>query len=189
MKTLGRVLPCTLLLLAGATALPAGDKKGEDGPVVVELDGLQSKTPAEWQKQKPANRLRSHQFKLPKAKDDPADAEVAISPEQRGTPEQSVERWKELFELPADLPKEEAPKVDTFKIGKVKATYLDIRGTYYDLPRPLAPKTQAKLRQNYRMLAVFLETGGDKFFIRMIGPAKTVAQYKPGFDAWLKGLK
>src|SRR3954447_5121322 len=98
MKPRGRVLPC-VLLLAGVTALPAGDKKGEDGPVVVELDGLKSKAPADWQKQKPANRLRSHQFKLPKVQGDADDAELSISPQQRGPAEKRIETWKDLFEL------------------------------------------------------------------------------------------
>jgi hypothetical protein len=187
MKPLVGVLPCALLLLAGVAALPAGDKKGEGE--LIELDGLKSKTPADWQKQKPANRLRSHQFKAPKAAGDREDAEIAISPDQSGPVEKRLETWKEWFDVPADLPKEEAPRVDTFAIGAAKATYLDIRGTYYQLPRPLAPKNQAKLQPNYRMLAVFLETKDDRFFIRMIGPAKTVAQHKPAFDAWLKALK
>src|SRR5262245_16387508 len=99
MKTLGRVLPCAVLLLAGVQARPAGDKKADDKEVEVELDGLKSKAPAAWLKQKPANRLRSYQFKAPKVQDDKEDAEVAVSPEQRGKPEEAVGRWKELFEL------------------------------------------------------------------------------------------
>ena len=43
-----------------------------------------------------------------------------------------------MFELPPNLKKEEAPKVESWQIGTAKATYLDIRGTYLQLPRPLA---------------------------------------------------
>ena len=58
MKMLGCLLPCCCLLLAGVTACPAGDKKPTPGGTIVDLDGLKSKTPADWLKQKPSNRLR-----------------------------------------------------------------------------------------------------------------------------------
>ncbi len=188
MKPLWRLLPCTLVLLAAGTAPPAAGQKPDEG-TVVELDGLKSKTPADWQKQKPANRLRSHQFKVPRTKGDPADAELAISPEQRGTSEQKVQGWKDWFEPPAGKTLDEVSKVESFMVGAAKVTYLDVSGTYLNLPRPLAPKSQAKPLPHYRMLAVYLETKGDKFFIRLIGPEKTVAQQKAAFDAWLKALK
>src|SRR5436305_1765862 len=97
MNSVWRLLPCVVVLLGGVAVPPAGGQPKNDG-TVVELDGLKSKTPADWLKQKPANRLRAYQFKVPRAKDDPADAELAISLEQRGTPEQKVKGWQEWFE-------------------------------------------------------------------------------------------
>jgi hypothetical protein len=109
--------------------------------------------------------------------------------EQRGTPEQKVKGWKEWFEPEGGKTIDEVSKVESFTIGAAKVTYLDVHGTYLNLPRPLAPKSEAKPLPHYRMLAVYLETPGDKIFIRLIGPEKTVAQRKAAFDTWLKALK
>jgi hypothetical protein len=45
------------------------------------------------------------------------------------------------------------------------------------------------LRPNYRTVKVILETKKGPYFISLLGPAGTVAQYKKGFDDWLKALK
>jgi hypothetical protein len=188
-----RYLPCLALcgvaLLSCSAPSAAGGKKDDPKGRMVVIDGLKSLTPADWLKEKPANRLRSHQFRLQKAKGDKDDAELAVSPAQRGTPAQNLKRWQDMFEPPAGKTIEEASRVENFKIGAVKVAYLDVHGTYLKLSRPLAPKNTAVPLPNYRMLAVFFETPEGSHFIRMIGPAATVEQHKKGFDGWLKAFK
>jgi hypothetical protein len=185
MKYLSWFALTAAFLAAGASW--AGDPP--KGGTVVELSKLKSQTPAAWKAEKPANNLRSHQFRLPRAKDDDADAELSILPEALPPASAAVARWKDLFQPPKDKTLDDISKVDTFEVGKVKVTYLDIRGTYLQLPRPLAPKKDAKLRPNYRMLAVFFDTPDGAHTIRLVGPATTVEQHKAAFDEWLKNFK
>ena len=65
------------LAFATATTARSADDKQEKGTVVT-LDGLSSRTPADWKQEEPANKMRFAQFSLPKVKDDKADAELVI---------------------------------------------------------------------------------------------------------------
>jgi hypothetical protein len=189
MRSLSCLALCGVGLLSWSVPGVAGGKKDDPKGTLVVLDGLKSLTPADWLKDKPANRLRSHQFRLPKAKGDKEDAELSVSPDQRGPAAQALKRWQDLFEPPAGKTIEEASRVENFKLGAVKVAYLDVHGTYLKLSRPLAPKNTAVPLPNYRMLAVFFETPEGAHFIRLVGPAATVEQHKKGFDGWLKAFK
>lgn len=171
-----------------ARAQKADAKKDLKDPVVV-LDDVKSKVPENWVREKPANLLRSYQFRVPKAKEDAADAEVAILPDVRGTPEDNVKRWKKMFEPPDGKTIDEVSKIEKLKVGKAAVTVLDIQGTYLYKERPQAPDSTAIPKPNYRMVAVIFETKEGSHFIRLIGPEKTVAQHKKGFDEWLKAFK
>jgi hypothetical protein len=187
------LLGCLLLggLLCGSASGPAwaGGKKVDLKSNKVQLDSVEATAPADWKREKPANRLRSYQFRLPRAKDDPADAELAILPNVLGSAEDNIKRWKEMFEPPNGKKMEEASHVDKFKVGKSKVTALDIHGTYMEKDRPFAPKSSAKPRPGYRMLAVIFETDEGSHFIRVVGPARTVELHKKGFDEWLRAFK
>src|SRR5262249_55565856 len=74
---------CAIALLAGGLTLGAGagfSQESKDG-TVVKIAGLQSRTPADWVREKPSNRLRSFQFRLPRVKDEKEDAELAVLPD------------------------------------------------------------------------------------------------------------
>ena len=171
-------------VLAGRLAL-ADDKK----EVVVDLDGLKSKAPKEWKEEKPSNRMRYMQFRLPKADGDKDDAELQIFKDLGGSAKDNVKRWQGQFTPPKGKDIDDVSKVTELKIGGHPATMLDIHGTYLMKTRPLDPADKGEKREDYRMLAIHLKTTDHLFHIKLIGPAKTVEQYKKGFDEWIKGFK
>lgn len=181
---------CAAMFALSATVAPAQPPKTPPAAVGTEvtLDGLKAVTPANWKAEKPANRLRSHQFKLPRADGDKEDAELFIMPDMQGTAEQNFTRWKELFVPPPDVPRGAAAKESKFQIGKATIHTIDLRGTYYvkHIPIDVAVK---EVRPDYRMLGVFWESKDAKIAIRMIGPKKTVEGHAKAFDAWLKNFK
>jgi hypothetical protein len=173
--------------LVAIASLAAADDK-EKGTVIT-LDGLSSRTPAEWKKEEPSNNLRLAQFALPKAKDDKKDGELVIFKGISGSAKENVERWKKQFLPPKDKKIDDVAKVEEFKVGEVKVTYLDVEGTYLFKSPPNDPNAKTDERPDYRMLALQFDTPKDVFHIKLTGPAKTVDQYKKGFDDWLKGFK
>lgn len=180
----------------GAAAGAGAGTKSQTKPkepvvgVVVNLDGLKSETPSSWIVEKPANRLRSHQFRLPAVGEDTVDAELAILPNVQGTAEQNIQRWKETFVPPAGKTLKEVSKVEKFTTaGKASAVMLDVHGTYLYKDRPFDPTAKVDVRPGYRMLTVILETKENIHQIRLTGPYKTVERYKKGFEDWVRAFQ
>jgi hypothetical protein len=170
-----RCLAITLLAFLAATTVRADDK--------VTIDGLSSKIPAGWKEAATTSQLRFKQFTVPKVGDDKLDGELIIfffGTGSGGGVEANLTRWKGMFENGKD-------KVEEFKVGGVKVTYLDISGTYLYKPMPMAPK--AEPRPNHRMLAAIFESPKGPYYIRFVGPEKTITENKKGFDEWLKNFK
>jgi hypothetical protein len=170
-----------------------GDDKqdGKKGTRVT-LDGLHSQAPAGWKEEEASNRMRVYQFRVPRAKGDDADAEMVIfffGTGSGGTAKDNVNRWKGLFIPPEGKKIADVSRVEAFKVGEVDVTYLDVEGTYKFKARPFDPNAREELKPGYRMLGVVFESPKGPYFIRLVGPAKTVAENKKGFDDWLKGFK
>lgn len=178
----------TWVVLAGSAG--AQDKKKDDlKSMTVDIDGLKSDAPKDWKREKPANLLRSYQFRLPKADGDKEDADLGILPDVTGKDEDNIARWKKMF-LPVDGKSiDDTSKVEKLKVGAAKLTYVDVQGTYLKKQRPLDPDFKAMKMPNYRMFAVLFETKENTHLIRVIGPAKTLEQNKKAFDDWLKAFK
>lgn len=162
----------------------ADDLKG----TVVKLDKLASTTPADWKPEKPINRLRSHQFRLPAAKD-AKDAEVFIFPDLTKTVDENFARYKESFLTPEGKTIDDVAKVEKFAVGKAKVAVLDITGTWIYKERPFDPKAKEEARPNSRVVWVIFNTDDGNYLIRLSGPAPTVGKHHAGFMNWIKGFK
>lgn len=178
------------LFVAGVAvcALSTTDVFADDKEAnVVEIGGMKAAVPADWKSEKPKNNLRWKTFKLPKVKDDKEDAELAMFNETRGTPEENVKRWKGMFRPPEGKEIDDVSKVSEVMIGKKKATYLEVYGTFLEKPFPMSK--DVKERPDYRMIAVQYDGDDNTYHFRITGPAATVEHHKKGFDDWLKALK
>ena len=153
---------------------------------VVEIDGLKSKAPATW-KRGQAMMNKVAQFKITKAEGDPEDADLAIyhfGKGQGGDLEPNIKRWKEQFKSPP-----EKSKQDSFKVGEVEVTCLDMQGTYLHKAAPRDPDSKIVEKPNFRAINVYFKSPNGPFFFKLVGPAKTVEAHKAEFDGWLKAFK
>jgi hypothetical protein len=196
-------MKCARWLLLAAAVVAIGfwsadpgagqEKSSEKGKgTLVKLDGVESRTPADWHEEKPNSSMRLYQFRLSPIGDDKDQAEVTIfyfGPGQGGSAADNVKRWKGFFVPPEGKTINEVSKVQKLKVGEIAATYLDIHGTYSFKFPPFSPNAKTTLRPNYRMLGIVFEAKQGPYFIRMVGPEHTVAYYQKGFDEWLKGFK
>jgi hypothetical protein len=156
----------------------------------VTLGGMKSSAPSDWKSEATSSRMRVYQFAVPKSEGDPRDAEIIIftfGAMGGGTAEQNVARWKSMFIPPEGKKIDDVAKVDEFKVGPAEVTYLDVQGTYRHKASPMA--TTEDLRPDSRMLAVMFQTAQGPYYIRFVGPAKTVSAHKQQFDDWLKAFK
>jgi hypothetical protein len=181
-----------ILLAALCCTDPAAGKANQNKGAIVSLDGLQSRTPSDWVEEEPSSRFRIKQFRLSAIGDDKDNAELVIFAFPSGgggSVSDNIKRWKSQFVPPEGKKIDDVAKVDEFKVSGVPVTYLDIQGTYLFRERPADPNSATTRRPNYRMLAVVFQGKKGPCFIRLVGPADTVAQYKKGFDEWLKAFK
>jgi hypothetical protein len=171
----------------------AGAGRADDKGTSVEVAGFKSKVPADWkvveltERQKDFGRL--YQFDVPKAKDDKNDAELIITKlaGEGGGAKANVERWQSQFTAP-EKGKVES-KSDEMKVGDTTVTYADIQGSYKYKKNPFNANEKEEVRPNYRLIGVIFPGKDATYFIRFIGPTKTVEANKKAFDEWLKGLK
>jgi hypothetical protein len=84
---------------------------------------------------------------------------------------------------------DDVAKVDKMKVAGHDVTYLDVQGTYLHKDQPFNPNAAVEKRPDYRMLAVVYEAPKGPYYIRVVGPAKTVESHKKAFDNWLKNFK
>lgn len=189
-RTTWRVFLGLAALVGGVVVLrdAAADDKKEEG-ALVQLDNLKARTPADWKEEKPSNKMRLAQFRLPKVKDDREDAELVIFKNAGGSAKENIERWKGQFTAPDGKTIDDATKVKDIKIGDRDATLVDISGIYLYKARPFDPQDKGEKRPDYRMLAVHYQGPENLYHIKLTGPARTVGHYKTSFDDWLKSFK
>jgi hypothetical protein len=145
---------------------------------------LTSRAPAEWKPQPIAGQFRHAQFLLPRVADDGADAELIVfyfGAGGGGGAAANIERWKGMFENPKVA-------TDEFVVAGAKVSYVDLTGTYLMRARSFDPSERPQLQPNTRMIAVVFENQGGPYYLRLVGPEKTVTHHKSAFDAWLKGF-
>jgi hypothetical protein len=171
----------------------AGASRADDKGKVVEIDGFKAKVPTSWKEveltEQQRNFGRIAQFAIPKAKDDKYETEMYVFyfKGSGGDAKANVERWKSQFTAPEG--KKVETKVDEMKVGDTPVTYADVQGTYKFKKAPFNPNEKEELRPDYRLIGVVFESKNGPYFIRLVGPAKTVGENKKAFDEWLKGLK
>jgi hypothetical protein len=159
---------------------------------VVTLDGLSSRTPADWVAKKTTSRFRVGEFHLPGAGGDSEGAELVIfsfGPGGGGSVDDNVKRWKGMFVPPEGKTIDDVSKREEKKINGVDATVVDISGTYKMKERPFDQTEEPKLKSGYRMVSVVFETKNGPYFIRLVGPATSIEHHRKAFDGWLEGFK
>lgn len=167
-----------LLFLAFAVAA--------DGPVV-KVGTRSAPAPAGWEAVKPANRLRSHQFKLPPAEAGGPAGEFVVLPDSQANPDKVFPGWAATV-VPDDdgIPPEENAKRSKTERDGLTLHWLDAAGTWKYREFPQAKKEEQ--RPGWRVVWVIVVEGGSATHLRLSGPAAVVEKQLPAFDKWLEKL-
>ena len=161
---------------------------GQEQAAAVKLNKLAGVPPAGWKGEKPANRLRSYQFKLPGAVGH-ADAELAIYPESNPDPDKTFPRWKATFIPPEGKTADDISKTTKWDVPGATVTVLDVTGTWKYKERPQDPKSKEMILDDYRVVWVIVAEKDEATHLRLSGPSATVGKHYADFEKWVKGLK
>ena len=180
-------LSAAALFALAAFAISAS-AQAQDKGIVVKVGKLSAVAPADWQKEKPANLLRSYQFKLPGAEDFP-QPELAVFPESHPDPEKNFPKWKAQFVPPEGKTIEDINKTGKWDVKGATVTYLDVTGTWKYKERPQDPKSKEMLLDDYRVIWVIVAEKDEATHIRLSGPRESVDKQFKAFEAFVKSLK
>jgi hypothetical protein len=131
--------------------------------------------------------MRKAQYKIEAVKGDEAPTEMAVFalPGAAGGVEANVERWQSQF-------KDDAGNSPKAKVSKVKGqntevTLVEIAGHWYPPAFPGQPR-QADVA-GARFLGAIVLTGETGFYIRLVGPEKTVESARADYNKLVSSIK
>jgi hypothetical protein len=170
-------MPALLALAAAFLALQAS------------TPGLRFDPPAGWIAKPPGSRMRLAEFSLPKADGDSEDASLGVFffGGQGGGAQANLERWIGQMSQPDGRPSQQVATTSKRSFGDLALTIVDVAGTYVAETSPGSSERFNK--PGFRLRAAVVEGRGGPYFIKMTGPAKTVAKWDASFQAFLASLR
>jgi hypothetical protein len=151
---------------------------------------LKFNAPDSWVQEKTSSSMRVAQYKLPRTDGDQEDGSLVLyyfGQNQGGTTAANIERWVNQMKQPDGKPSKEKAKEETLTINGLKVTTVDVTGTY---TAEMSPGSNTfHNNPNYRLRAAVVETAKGPYFVKLIGPEKTVARWDKAFSDYLKSLE
>ncbi len=147
--------------------------------------------PAGWVSKTPSSTMRVAEFALPKAGGDAEDAELTVfffGSGQGGTVQANLDRWLSQMTQPDGRASTEAAKTTSFRTKSgLAVTLLDVTGTYVAEVRP--GTTERFNKSGFRLRAAVIQTPGGPYFVKLTGPAATVAKWDAAFLAFVQSAR
>jgi hypothetical protein len=167
------------LLLAAAAALLI-----QAPPATLKFD-----LPEGWVSKPPSSRMRVADLVLPKAEGDPEDATLVVTffGGQGGTVQANFDRWLTQMEQPDGRASKDLAKTSELKTRDFTLSIMDLPGTFVAEKAP--GSTEHYNKPAFHLRAAVIEGKGGPFFVRLIGPAKTVAKWDASVQAFFKSLR
>ncbi len=161
---------------------------GADEPTrAVDAGGVTFQVPESWKTVPTNSSFRKAQLKAePVAGDDyPALLVVYAFPGGAGSMEANLKRWQGQFKDAEGNP----PRIDskTVKGKNTEVTRVETAGHYKPGAIPGMPAEPE--RDHARMLVAVVTTDRVAYYLKMVGPDKTMTALKPAFDALIATLE
>lgn len=163
-----------LLSLAGAWTPPA----------------LKFDVPPGWVSKAPASSMRVAEFTLPRTGKDTEDAALVVYffGGEGGTVEANLDRWIGQMTQPDGRASKDVARTSALQTrGGLKVTLVDVSGTYIAEVSP--GEAERHNKPGFRLRAGVVLTPEGPYFIKLTGPAATVARWDESFTAFVGSLR
>jgi hypothetical protein len=151
---------------------------------------LKQSAPADWVQEKTTSTMRVAQFKTPKVNGDEEDAYLVLyyfGEGQGGDTTANIERWVGQMRQPDGKLSVEKAKSETLKINGLQVTTVDVSGTYVAETAPGSGTFHNK--PNFRLRAAIVETPRGSYYVKYVGPEKTMAHWEESYLKYLKSFR
>jgi hypothetical protein len=152
---------------------------------------LRLKAPDGWVSERPSSSMRVSQYQLPAAQGDSEAASLVVyyfGAGQGGSVDANLERWIGQMQTADGRPAKGAAKTETTTVNGMKVTLLDVAGTYAGGDMGGGGGAPSS-KPNFRMRAGVIETPRGAYFIKLVGPEKTVARWDSSFQEFIKSAE
>jgi hypothetical protein len=147
---------------------------------------LKYTVPPGWIEEERTSSMRVAQYRLPKAETDSEDASLILyyfGQGQGGSPSANVERWIGQMKQTEGS----SAKQESLEVNGLKVTTVDVAGTYVAETAPGSGTFHNK--PGYRMRTAVVETPNGSYYVKLVGPEKTVAQWNESFLSYIKSFE
>jgi len=138
-----------------------------------------------WVAETPTSSMRKAQFRLPGAEGS-GDASLVVyyfGAGGGGGVEANLERWAGQFEQPDGSDSHAAMKSSKRVVNGVNVTDVTLGGTYV---AETSPGSGTRVREEgWRMLASILEAQAGAHYVKLVGPAATVAKWEASYKSFI----
>lgn len=151
--------------------------------------GLTYNVPTGWKSTPTTSSMRAAQFVLPRAAGDAQDADLVVYyfGGSGGTVAANIERWLGQMQQPDGKPSSSVAQRQKRSLNGLAVTLVDVSGTYVAEMTPGAADRHNS--PNFRLRAAVVETPNGPYFLKLTGPAKTVAAHDKAFEQFLSSVK
>ncbi len=193
------IIKISAVLLAAAFCLACGtpptvvSTNASNAPVVSQTappaspGDLRLKAPEGWVSERPTSGMRVSQYQLPAAEGDAEAASLVVyyfGAGQGGSVDANLQRWIGQMQTSSA----EKAKTETMTVNGMKVSLLDVSGTYTGGDMA-GGGGSAQSKPNFRMRAGVIETPKGAYFIKLVGPQKTVNRWDQSFQEFLKSAE
>ena len=146
-----------------------------------------------WKARPAASSMRVAEFVVPKVAGDGEDAELIVYffgsffGRLAGGVDANVDRWISQMQQPDGSASKDKVRREAQTINGLKVTTVDLSGTYVAEVRPGASERYNK--PNFRLRAAVVETASGPYYVKMTGPARTMAAADADFKKFLATLR
>lgn len=150
---------------------------------------LKFTVPAGWVEEPRSSSMRVAQYKLLKVAGDAEDASLVLyyfGQGQGGSTAANIERWVAQMKQ-ADGSAVKDAKEERFEANGLKVTTIDVSGTYVAETAPGSGTFNNS--PGYRLRAAVIETPVGSYFVKLVGPEKTVTQWNDSFLGYVKSFQ
>ena len=151
---------------------------------------LKFTVPPGWIEEERTSAMRVAQYRLTHAEGDTENGSIVLyyfGPGQGGSAAANVERWVGQMKQADGGSSKAVSKEDHFEVNGLKVTTINVAGTYAAETAPGSGSFENK--PGYRLLAAVVETPNGPYFLKLVGPEKTVARWNESFLSFLKSFE
>jgi hypothetical protein len=174
---------CRVLGLAAFALLLVG---ADEPKQTVEAGGLKFEAPKSWKSSPPSSQMRVAQLKVDPIEGDdyPAEMVITVFRPNAGPVDANLKRWQGFFkDKEGNQPSIDSKKVKAKNVEVVRA---ETKGDY--TPAQFGPRREPE-RKDARFLGAIVLGDGVTYYIRMVGPDKTMTKLRPIFDELLSSIQ